>query len=74
MVDEPESLVLRYLRRIDERLDRVEDKLGELVLRVSSVERGVADMRVDFAGMQARMDHFDRRLGRIETRLDLAEV
>jgi hypothetical protein len=36
---EPENLVLRYLRRIDERLDTIVHKLDELTMRLSSVER-----------------------------------
>jgi hypothetical protein len=33
MSEEPENLVLRYLRRIDERLDTIERKLDEVILR-----------------------------------------
>lgn len=36
--DGPENLVLRYLRRIDERLDTVERKLDEVITRLSSLE------------------------------------
>ena len=74
MVDAPDRLVLRYLRRIDEKLDGLTDTVSDLVLRVSAVERDVAALKVDFAGMQARLDGFGRRLDRIETRLALAAV
>ena len=46
---EPENLVLRYLRRIDQRLDGVERKLDELTMRLSSVERELASMHGDIA-------------------------
>lgn len=39
MSEEPENLVLRYLRRIDERLDTIERKLDEVIVRVGKLER-----------------------------------
>ena len=77
MSDEPDHLVLRYLRRMDEKLDNLNNKVGELVVRISAVERELAGSKspdTDFAGMQARMDGFDRRLDRIENRLELVPV
>jgi tetrahydromethanopterin S-methyltransferase subunit G len=64
MSDEPDSLVLRYLRRIDERMDRVETRLSELVGRVGLLEQG-------YASVSRRLDQIDLRIERIEHRLDL---
>jgi tetrahydromethanopterin S-methyltransferase subunit G len=64
MSDEPDSLVLRYLRRIDERMDRVETRLSELVGRTGLLEQG-------YAGVSRRLDQIDLRIERIERRLDL---
>ena len=41
-----ENVGLFYLRRIDARLDSIERKLDEAVMRLAAVERDVAEMRV----------------------------
>ncbi len=73
MSDEPENLTLRYLRRIDEKLDRVITKQDEHSMRVSLLEQSVAHLNVSIAELSVRMDNFDRRVSRIERRLDLVE-
>jgi len=65
--DEPDNLVLRYLRRIDEKLDRVIAEVADLKHRVTLLELG-------FAGIHQRVDRVDLRLERIERRLDLVEA
>jgi chromosome segregation ATPase len=72
MADEPDNLVLVYLRRLDEKVDRVLGDLQDIKHRVSSLERQVADIRVDMAAMAMRMDRIEGRLDRMERRLDLA--
>jgi hypothetical protein len=49
---EPENLTLRYLRRIDERLDTVDRKLDELMMRMSAIERDVTTMLGPRAGTE----------------------
>ena len=71
MADEPDNLVLVYLRRLDEKVDRVLGDLQDIKHRVSSLEPQVADIRVDMAAMAMRMDRIDGRLDRMERRLDL---
>jgi hypothetical protein len=71
--EEPENLVLRYLRRIDARFENVERKLDELVTRVGSLERGFAGFHTDLAAINLRLDNLDRRVERIERRLDRVE-
>ena len=63
MSDEPDSLVLRYLRRIDERMDRVERRLSELVGRTGLLEQG-------YASVSRRLDQIDLCIERIERCLD----
>lgn len=53
-----------YLRRLDEKLDRVVDRLQELTARVSTMEQ-------QYALVQRWLDRMDDRLNRIERRLDL---
>ena len=78
MSDEPENLVLIYLRRIDLRLDRIEGELRDVKGRLGLLEAGqagirreIANLSESYASLSVRMDHFDERLSRIERRLDV---
>lgn len=71
MVDEPDSLILRLMRRIDEKLDRLIDDVSDLKYRMTSVERQLADVRGDIAGFTRRIDKLEARFDRLERRFDL---
>lgn len=78
MTDEPQNLVLEYLRRLDAKVDALTTDVREVVQRLGSVEKQVAGLRVDFADLRAdlvrvehRIDRVEERLSRIEKRLDL---
>ena len=64
--DEPENIVLVYLRRLDSKMDRVLDDLRDLKVRMTAEEAIV--------GLNRRMDRVEGRLDRIEKRLDLVET
>ncbi|MFZ5739332.1 hypothetical protein BJ123_10136 [Rhodopseudomonas thermotolerans] len=66
MADEPDNLVLTYLRRMDAKLDRVIDDVHDLKVRMTGVEEGLA-------GVNRRLDRLEVRVDRIERRLDLAD-
>ena len=66
MMPEPDNVVLVYLRRIDEKVDRVIDDVRDLKVRITNLEEGQA-------GIQRRLDRVEARLDRIERRLDLVE-
>ena len=66
MVDEPDNLILTYLRRLDTKFDHMADDIRDLKVRMTAVEEGLA-------GVHRRMDRFEVRLERIERRLDLVE-
>lgn len=68
MSDEPDSLVLRYLRRIDERLERLET---DFRLRMGALEARFGALEARFSGIEARQAETENRLERIERRLDL---
>ena len=53
--DGPDSLVLRYLRNIDAKLDRLSDDLHDLKIRTTSVEEGLA-------GVNRRLDRVSRAI------------
>lgn len=67
MADDPDNIVLVYLRRFDEKLDRVSDDVRELKGRMTALEESVV-------GIQRRMDRLDVRLDRVEKRLDLVDL
>ena len=67
MVDEPDNLVLRALRRVDEKLDRLIEDNREIKTRLGFLEQ-------QYASLSSRMDRIEFRLDRIEKRLDLVEV
>jgi archaellum component FlaC len=66
MADEPDNLVLVYLRRMDEKLDRVLDDMRDLKVRTTGVEEGLV-------GVNRRLDRIEMRVDRIERRLDLVD-
>jgi len=66
MSDVPENLVLRYLRGLDTKVDRLVDDMRELKGRV-----GVLDER--YASVSPRLDSIELRMERIERRLHLID-
>ncbi len=49
MSEDPENLVLVYLRRIDQRQERMDATLGDVLSRLSRLEEGQVRMRRDQA-------------------------
>jgi archaellum component FlaC len=74
VTDNVENMTLVFLRRIDERLDRIEGDLGDIKLRMTASEEHLASMMMSLAGVNSRMDKIDARLTRIERRLELTEA
>ena len=72
MSDGPDNLILVYLRRIDEKIDRLTSVVGDLGRRVTSLESKVTLLHADFAGQSERIDRIEMRLDGIERRLDIA--
>jgi archaellum component FlaC len=67
MADEPDSIILAILRKIDQRTERMAEDLHDLKTRVTSVEEGLA-------GVNRRLDRLETRVDRIEKRLELTDV
>jgi len=63
---EPDNVALVYLRRIDEKVDRVIEDVRDIKFRVTNLEEGQAGI--------LRLDRVNARLDRIERRLDLVEL
>ena len=67
MSGEPDNIVLIYLRRLDEKVDRLLDEMRDVKVRLTSVEENLA-------GVHRRIDRMDLRIDRIERRLDLTDA
>ncbi|MEM7653669.1 MAG: hypothetical protein AAF220_10870 [Pseudomonadota bacterium] len=73
MTVKPEDLTLVRLRSIDAKLDRLVNHASDLTDRMGHVESHLGTLSQQYAVLSARMDGFDRRLGRVEARLNLGE-
>ncbi len=74
MTDNVENMTLKFLRRLDTRLDRLESDLGDIKLRATATEEHLASIMMSMAGVNARMDKIDERLSHVERRLDLTDA
>jgi predicted nucleic acid-binding Zn-ribbon protein len=80
MAKEPENLVLVYLRRVDEKVDRLRDDVRELKSGLSELKTGLNGVRRDLialaeadARLELIVDRQGERLDKIERRLDLRD-
>ena len=71
MTDEPESLTLRYLRRIDAAIGALGEDMREVKTRLSILEQQVGLLAQQYASLSSRIDRIEGRLERIERRLEL---
>tara|TARA_R110002110_G_scaffold12692_15_gene60225 strand:+ start:3271 stop:3477 length:207 start_codon:yes stop_codon:yes gene_type:complete len=67
MAESPDNLVLTYLRRIDEKVDRLAEDMREVKSRLGILES-------QYASLSNRLDRLDERVARPENRLGLAEA
>lgn len=78
MSDQPESLVLVFLRRLDAKMDAAVNELRDVKHRVTALEISIANLAATeashYASVAARLDRAEARLDRIERRLDLTEA
>jgi len=54
MNDQPENLMLVFLRRLDTKMDRLADDVREVRERLASVALGLAGVRLDIGGLPSR--------------------
>lgn len=77
MSDQPDNLMLVYLRRLDEKIDRLAEDMREVKLRLTALETAVGNLAATemshYAIMSDRTDRLTARIERIETRLDPRE-
>lgn len=66
-MSEPDSIILRYLREIDAKMDLVRADVHDVKVRMTHVEEGLA-------GVHRRLDRVDERLDRLERRAGLVDA
>jgi predicted nucleic acid-binding Zn-ribbon protein len=74
MSDQPDNILLIYMRRLDQKLDRLVDDVSDLKLRVSGVEAEIGRLRVDIAGVNSRLDRLEHRIDLLDRRQDTGEA
>jgi phage shock protein A len=73
MTEEVENLILQHLRHMREQLSRVELDVADIKIRVSSIEAATAHLMANDAGQSSRIDRLERRILRVEQRLELQD-
>lgn len=80
VAEEPENLILRYLRRLDGKIDTLAEGMSEVKERLTALELGqaatireISRLAETDARLQASVDRLNDRVGRIERRLDISE-
>lgn len=68
-----DNIILEHLKHIRKAVDGHTEELQDIKMRLSSVEQSTALLHFDIAQVNSRLDGFDRRLGKIETRLELRD-
>jgi hypothetical protein len=67
MNENVENIILERLRRMDDKLDRIDGQVRECRDRLGHLEQS-------YATLSRRVDRIDDRLDRIERRLDLQDA
>ncbi|MEM7620185.1 MAG: hypothetical protein AAF228_06940 [Pseudomonadota bacterium] len=77
----PEDSTLRYLRKLDEKFDRMSDRIDDVFVRVNSVEMRLNSIDKNISNIYDPIGHHSQKFDRVETdiklikkRLDLVEV
>lgn len=81
MTTSPEDITRALLQDLNDTIEKHTQRLHQITLRLSRMERdlgnlfrGFGELRGDYAGLAVQLDEFDKRLARIERRLDLVET
>ena len=75
MSDEPESILLISMRRLDAKMDALSEDVLDVKHRLTALEVQVANASSTesshYASLATRLDHVEVRLDRVERRLDI---
>jgi hypothetical protein len=73
MSEEPDSLTLRYLRRLDDKMDSLQTDIADLASEVRGIKSHMAGFMQNELAQDGAIAGLKKRLDRIERRLDLNE-
>ena len=73
MADESDNITLRYLRRLDEKMDRLTERVEDLSSEMRSVRTHMVAYAEDHARHDSGIASVRARLDRIEKRLDIQD-
>jgi len=73
MTDSAENITLRYLRRLDEKTDRMADAMADPAVDVRAIKTHMAGFMQNEVVHDAAIASIRERLSRIEPRRDLSE-
>ena len=71
MADEPENMTLRYLRRLDEKMDRLDERQQEANTELRSIKTHLSAFMQSELAQDGSIASIMLRLEKIERRLDL---
>lgn len=71
MTDEPDSLALRYLRKLDEKVDRLDERQREANAELRSIKTHMSAFLQSELAQDGSIASIPSRLDKIERRLDL---
>ncbi len=73
MAEEPDNIMLRYLRRLDEKTDRMADAIADMAVDIRSMKTHMAGFMQNEVVHDSAIASIRDRLSRLERRLDLTE-
>lgn len=74
MTEQTENLVLEHLRSIRTDISDLKSNTRDIKARLASIESYIATLHADSTRGALSLDDLQRRIERIETRLDLRET
>jgi hypothetical protein len=68
------ELIYELLKRVNQRVGRIEEDISDIKIRIGSLEEHVGAIVVSIAAMNHRLDRHDARFDLIEKRLGLIDA
>ncbi len=72
MAEEPDSIILRFLRKMDEKLDRIDGRQQDMAAELRSHKTHLAAFMQSELAQDGSLESILVRLDKIERRLDLS--
>jgi tetrahydromethanopterin S-methyltransferase subunit G len=73
MTEEITNLVLEHLRDIRPRVDNLQGDMRQVILRLGSIERHVAELNISDVKQNSEINRIKQRLDRLERRFEVTD-